>query len=774
MRASSSSSSASSAQPPQRATPESDAKMYASNTLVIPPSRSQAVLKKALEFSKQASQAMWKHILIVLGIMLYIAFLVMATVFYHPSYYACMARGGTLWSLANAIVHAIFMIFLVFYMVRQFFEESGDGSGGNGGSGSSSGGLDADNSPLYTFIRGFDNILPYVLSFCVTYLLISYGILFFRCRDNPNCPGCTPTQATVFNSLVITQVNRTTPQLKALMEFYTDYSKSRIMISQCQNFYSNSYITAQTANPASCTRKPDTGAAGGTGSDTVADPDDENNAIPSIIAAQPNVDPIKYQNGAPLLSQFYVMTSGRTCTVNHQYDSYMSPAMIKIALAGGARCLDFEVTNYAYTEKSFPIVTHSRNRDNKNLQHNFVLFEDVLRTISNEWIEPHQDSPFPADPLFIRLVLDTALTQNSMDQMAYLLQYYFNEQNGQYLLPDVFNYKILEKSNTGLGDYPLMFYCDRITILVYSPCKPVTDSFQKSMLHELTNALCTTPASTQSKQGMTAVYSTGDEEPFKVFNWKTINGWMPKSGSSSGSSGSSGIPAADQGTTTAELIQEYNQLGLSYVQTSFAPYTPYVNLEPGNGCSNAEFTGNDSDTMTTLLMNKLTINNSPVPAFSAGCQFIAMNFQDISEYMKTYLSVFEQSSFILKPSNLWNTNKFAPAPKPLTACSPGEVSYVYPDTSPGSDGTCYEFCLSNSQIPNAGVPVTATIQNKRGGSIPSAQLQKLDTSNSCIKMDYTAVPGGFLNASATVTDTTTGKTNTVYGTGYIKKTPPDA
>ncbi len=309
---------------------------------------------------------MWKHILIVLGIMLYIAFLVMATVFYHPSYYACMARGGTLWSLANAIVHAVFMIFLVFYMVRQFFEDSGDGSGGGSSRGSSrgssSGGLDADNSPLYTFIRGFDNILPYVLSFCVTYLIISYGILFFRCRDNPNCPGCTPTQATVFNSLVITQVNRTTPQLKALMEFYTDYSKSRIMISQCHHFYSNSYTSAQKANSTVCTGKPkaDTGATGGTGSDTVDDADDETNTPITVVHGQPNVDPILYQNGAPLLSQFYVMTSGRTCTVNHQYDSYMSPAMIKIALAGGARCLDFEVTNYAYTEKSFPIVTHSR------------------------------------------------------------------------------------------------------------------------------------------------------------------------------------------------------------------------------------------------------------------------------------------------------------------------------------------------------------------------------------------------------------------------------
>ena len=54
----------------------------------------------------------------------------------------------------------------------------------------------------------------------------------------------------------------------------------------------------------------------------------------------------------PLLSQFFVMTSGCTCTVSDHYDGYMSPVMVKIALDAGARCLDFNITNYSYSKKS--------------------------------------------------------------------------------------------------------------------------------------------------------------------------------------------------------------------------------------------------------------------------------------------------------------------------------------------------------------------------------------------------------------------------------------
>ena len=73
----------------------------------------------AIATSLKASQQMWKYILIVLGVMIYIASVVLANVFYFPNYRACMMQSGTLWTLANSIVQALFIIFLVTFVARK-------------------------------------------------------------------------------------------------------------------------------------------------------------------------------------------------------------------------------------------------------------------------------------------------------------------------------------------------------------------------------------------------------------------------------------------------------------------------------------------------------------------------------------------------------------------------------------------------------------------------------------------------------------------------------
>lgn len=715
-----------------------DDEMYARNSLMIPPSRSLAVYNKALEYSAQASRAMWKHLLIVIGIMLYIAFVVLSTVFYYPSYYACMARSGTLWSIANAVVHAIFMVFLVCYVVRQFFEADPSEPASS---------AMLPESALHQFIQGFDHILPYVLSFCVAYLVISYGILFFRCRDDPTgCAGCTPTQATTFNSLVTTQVNRSNPQLKVLLDFYTDFAKTRVGISTCSNYYSDAYLTIQqnSTGTAQC------GAASSNDTNAAAITD---NFI--MQASQSRVNPERV-NGAPLLNQFYVMTSGRTCVVGDQYDGYVSPAMIRIALIGGARCLDFEVTNHSLTEKSFPVVTNSRNRDNRNLQHNFVLFEDVMRTILSEWVEPHQNMEYPADPLFLRLVLDNALTQNSMDQMAYLIQYYLNEQAGSCLLPDVFNYKALAATNSNLGQLPLPYFYGQVAILVYSPCPNTTKQFEASMLAEVTNALCTTSAATQQK---TSTPFPDDTGAFQVLEAAYVQSITPTTKQA---------VAAASSTSAYQTLIDTNKDALTYVDTSFSPYSD-VNTSPGTGCDAPDATG-AGDSLTTLLMNKLTINNSPVPSIRTGCQFIAMNFQDIDEEMKTYLSVFKNASFILKQPPLWNSNDFGDAPPPVDSCLPGMTAY----TNNANPRYCYQFCLDKSQTWDAATAMTgAGMANQTLSDVPFLPLTSSNNAqNSCMQAGYTYVPG--VQITAQVKQTVGGKTTptTIEGKVYAKSRQP--
>lgn len=682
-----------------------DAAMYANNTLVIPPSRSAAAIEKALTYARQASQSVWKHSIVLIGLALYLVFIVLATVFYAPSYYACMARGGTLWSLSNAIVNGVFMVFLVFYVLRQFFEIDGPG----GGTSNATPIVDP-SSALYQFIKGFDDLLPYILSACVIFLILSYGVLFFKCRDNPDCPSCTPKQATAFNSIVTAQVNRSMSQLKDLLAFYTDYSKNRVSIALCANYYSNAYLGVAQNSSGSAQCNAATSESGVDGKFTVR-------------MGQPRVNP-KQIEGAPLLNQFYVMTSGRTCAVQHQYDSYMTPAMIRIALTGGARALDFEVTNYAYKQDSFPIVTHARNRDNKNLQHNFVLFEDVLRTIVSEWIEPQQNLQHPADPLFLRFVLDTALTQSSMDQMAYLLQYYLNEQTGSFLLPSEMNYKALAQSQTNIGNMPLAFYYGYIVILVYSPCPNVTTQFEKSMLAELTSALCTTSAESHAS-ALGAVFPD-DKGAYQVLSARYVQSIVPTSASSN---------AVTDTTSAYHNLVDTNTGALTYVDTSFTPYST-VKTMPGTGCFNPNDTqSKGSDSVTSLLLNKVTINNSPVPAIETGCQFIAMNFQDISAEMKLYLAMFDRSSFILKPSRLWNTNTFGAPPPPLSMC---DLTTEVPYTNNDDPNYCYEVCVPNGSTLKNPVKHTDPSSNTQTGT-PGAFTKLTPVNNAthtCIQPGY--------------------------------------
>ena len=77
---------------------------------------SQRFYDAAFAVTDKYSKAMRKHLFIIIGVMMYIAFVVMATVYYAPSYYACLAKNGTVWSMANSMVHAIFIVFLLFYV----------------------------------------------------------------------------------------------------------------------------------------------------------------------------------------------------------------------------------------------------------------------------------------------------------------------------------------------------------------------------------------------------------------------------------------------------------------------------------------------------------------------------------------------------------------------------------------------------------------------------------------------------------------------------------
>lgn len=628
----------------------------------------QAFYDKAVALSLKASKQMWKYIFIVLGIMLYISFLVMSTVFYYPSYYACMIKCGTLWSLANAIVQGIFFVFLVFYIVRQFLDTPTDTS-----------------SELVRYIHNFDKQLPYTLGICVIYLIVSYGIIFFQSRDPIECDNCSARKQTAFNTLVTTQVNRTSPVIRELKAFYDEIQKKnpRAQISLCKNYYDDGYLNTIVGgkNPPRCQLITDKDAP-----PTCVASDYVQNLLSADKSLYDNVT--NDTNGGPMLCQFYVMTSERTCVVNNQYDGYMSPVMISIALLAGARCLDFDITNYSYAKKSFPIITNSRDYDKKNLQHNFVLFEDALKMLCQEWLQ-HKSMVVKNDPLFLKLNFHAGATKDCMDQVAYLLQYYLNEQYGNFLLPPQWQYKNINKAG-GLGVFPICAFFGRIVIIVNAPCYATLPS---QLLDGMTNALVT-----QSFQ-----------DTFSILPSKTIK---------------------NKNTGQRMELVDSNRKGLTFVSTSFHPFSLV-----GHQTCNKEQAINDS--MTALLSNKLTINNDPLPAFATGCQFVSMNIQDVSQNLKTYLSVFNNASFILKPRSLWPTDSMTNIPlAPSTCDQENYTSFVK------KDGTsCYEVCLPKvgqitSEIKTTDQKMTETLYTSAVGTLQGNGFTQLrNNDQACARGD---------------------------------------
>lgn len=606
---------------------------------------SQRFYDAALAVTARYSKAMRKHMFIIIGVMMYIAFVVMATVYYAPSYYACLAKNGTMWSMANSMVHAIFIVFLLFYVFRSFLVSTKDG------------GFvypEGVNGEIRDFAEAFSKLVPYGLGVCILFLVVSYGILFFSCRNPITCEGCSPSKQTAFTDLVTKQVNRITPTIEQLYKFYDENMGTRVPIATCSNFYNGSYQNADGSEAnATCEEydpeHPPTCRRGPVNRATDMNPN-------SKVGASIN-------DAGPTLGQFYVMSSSRTCVVGNQYDGYMSAAMIRVALKAGARCLDFDLCNYGHGKNAFPIVTVPRDRDNYNMQHNFVRFEDALKTIVDEWIQNWPHGSVPRDPLFLHLTLRRGLTRDCMNQIAYLLQYYLNEQQTPgYLLPPKYHYQQMQQFPQTLGHVNLCTLFNKIVILVNAPTHAPTP-----LLDGLINGLA-------GKSMHSNVHTDKKSYGFQEMEWKEMMD----------------IPQ--------DRLVERSRYSLVYVDTSFHPYSPVSEkLRDGEGGLSNDLNAKypNSDAFNTLIMYKQTINNDPTPSFYRGCQFMAMNFQNLDVDLKLYLSVFKRTSFVLKPKAMWPKPDVEDLPAPQTLCDPTDhvAMRVVMGEDPNTPEKCITMCV---------------------------------------------------------------------------------
>jgi hypothetical protein len=516
------------------------------------------ILRQVNEFTSRYRELFLRNSPFILAAMLYVSFLVLSHVYYSPSYSACVNSAGIPMMICVVITNCLFLACLVLFFAKKFLPDKA--------------------------MVGSTEGLTTMLWVTMFFIILLYGILFFRCQDRGSCSknNCDTSTLTAFNDLITLEVNKMA-SIDALRTYYTaNMLTNNNRISACSLIYDGSYLSPS----ATCTYS--------------------NSSIPSC-------DP----KTAPPLSDYFICASNGTCVVNKQKDSYVTDKMIEIALMGGARLLDFDIYSLNFSKSSIPVVTCSRESSNANQMHNFVTLEKCFQTINRAYLS--QNTSPPLDPLFIHLNIHQSVSTTTMDNVAKLVIYYFRQYNGNFLLDPSFNYKI-----SNLGGVPLCSLLGKVMILVTIQGK----RDPSPLLDELINARSNHMFS-------------------KLYQWTDVRDIYSK----------------------PDLIT-FNKYKLTLVKTSFDLYG----------------SANNSD---NFFLNQNTINNDSLVAFNAGCHFIMMNFQLLDANMLTYLSFFEQCSFVLKPSSLQR----------------GPLVQTTPITTPGG-GSYQVYCDVNNNIDNADLKTT--------------------------------------------------------------------
>lgn len=568
------------------------------------------ILLQINEMTLVYREFMMKEFFIVIGLALYISFLVMSLYYYSPNYFACLGYYPMFYNLFLICCHALLVILVLIHLLQNNFS--------------------VESKAIYTYFGPKLFILVFLCMF------FSYAYLYFKCNDTlcSKQDKCSIEKMTEFNTKINEQVSGM-KQIRQISSFYEKLNNDlpeggKTNIARCSNFYDNSYL--QTIND-----------------------DDEtqcSNADFDSKKCMIGTDPSK---SAPILSEFFIMSSNKTCVVKDQFDSYVSSKMIEIALKAGYRCLDFDLYPISHAKDAFPIVTVSQNRLNHNMQHNYVTWQDCCKTIVDSYfIDKSRRDISLSEPLFLHLNIHPQCTQMTQDQIALLIKYYFTEY-GRNVLLDSSDYNYRQRKNFGETNICELFGKVIIMVrLVGSETKEQTKL--STAMKEVTNIL--------------------NGSNIKDKEWKDIKSVL-----------------------NVKNFQTFTKRHLVYCRSSMFPYSKLSieqHKKKKDEIENAqelqiERSAEFIDNVGLLLINKATINNNPNIPVQLGCQFIAMNISRFDDDLMKYLSFFKYASYVLKPKELRR--------KPILYTKPIESRYS--GTIPGVSCTTETSDLNTKEVNQA-------------------------------------------------------------------------
>lgn len=364
-----------------------------------------------------------QNFFVIIGSSLYISFLFMSLYTYSPNYFACLSYLPMFYILFLILLHSILFLILFLYFLNKV-------------------------NPTYIIVDQY--LINNLFMLISLVFILNYVYLFVKCRDRSYCnknEKCTIDELTEYNTRVNNQVSNL-HVMGIISNFYIKINEEqeRINISLCSNYYNNSYNN-----------------------------DLDNSTKTNCTGPKQCIIGKEVETSAPIISEFYIMSSSKTCRIS---DFYVSEKMIEIALNAGFRCLDFDLFSFNCSLDAFPIVANENFHNLFNTSRssfNYITWKDVCKTIIHSYFKNFNTT---YEPLFLHLNIHEQCTEKTQDQIALLIRYYFTEYNS-------FNLLFENSINLNFGELNICQLFNKVIIIV----KMINNRKISTSLKEVTNIL---------------------------------------------------------------------------------------------------------------------------------------------------------------------------------------------------------------------------------------------------------------------------------------------
>ena len=368
------------------------------------------------------------------------------------------------------------------------------------------------------------------------------------------------------------------------------------------------------------------------------------------------------------LNNVTVASAYNACHMGSQMFSYTSEEILKQILKCGARYIEFNVFADKYGENAVPIIDSGYKRGEWKLMLNMTTFESAIITLAQnafKVLETEGGAPNPDDPIFLSLNLSTGHNIACLDRIADILVDYLSDR----LLGPKYAYQF----TTDIQRVKMADLEGKVVIFASA-------GYEGSKLEELINSswideTIETPINLEQFLDMPTPKKTKSSSKelnnIKRALAKENNNRQRKQDSSDVSSNA--VPATSLDVKTQKLAEalkrefgpdlvdkalnkkdqeEYEDVvePPSLDDDQITDQTPRIlrissKLFESPGFDGSRIKEHNKTGLTIVVPHVegdyLTRNYDPAQAWDLGCQFVAMNYQEIDTHMDKYITHFE-------------------------------------------------------------------------------------------------------------------------------------